>query len=1189
MDNNFWNQEFKPYVAQEDDKEEAVQPSSTSMEPPVAQTKDFWQQEFKPYTEQATPDMPQEEEEYGFDLGAKFSKNDLKQQPELTQRIRDYMIKRNGVRYNVDGPINNDELVEDFVDHMRNFNTNLVSTAGEVRFISKADEDTKALAAEAYKIYDNLGNVFVNDGFYGAVDGIKDYVFAAASDPSNYLGILTGGAAKAGAFAGGAAGRQLVRKAAAEAGMAALKKGATRQAAEKAGQEAADRALARFVASGVNTEASKKAITRAAELEKNIFLSQAKRRASKEVLDEAAKKQGRKALMATTAGDALIAMGHDYQIQSLMMEVGVQEEYSALQTGFSSLLGAVGGGAQLAFGKGLGASGLGDAAITVAAGAKRAEVQEDIGKIIAKEATKKKPILDEEGMKKAAQEITFRVREWREKWQRGQAAHLNDTTAADLLSRIVLGPNGKGNKGGLVKVFNDAGMKLEKGVTVSDALTNVVEFLPRKEMEEINNMLKGVGVSIGDLTQSTVKLSDFVAYASHNAGKTLNVFSVAKRMIDTSIIQGADVLDTAAANVLLREGDKEPSMALASYTQNLWKRMLVSSPATTAVNVAGFGQYYIGSTLADVLSGGAMTIAGLASTGAKRAEFLRVGKVYRQMVAQKMRYLVDPYTTHDAYMRFIQENPKLNKILLETFSGGVERNAERFGIKPDAKWYVNAEKIADGANRWTGVKIQDSFTKSQMFIAEMDKYLRINKGKTLQEVVNGGDTALIDDDVLGAALDTTMKSVFSKDYTVKGELLAETARFVESVSNVPVLGTILPFGRFMNNVVATGYQWFAGGAIEAMQAIAKSEKRNLSTMEAFSRTLVAYTGLGLAMHYDEEKQAKGLTATQVEIGGGQVADVKNLYPASLWMVAGRIANLHRKGETIPAELGQELLNQMAIGQVAKDAQFGNDLNNLLALFTSGDQDQRSVSMDVLYKQTGNIAAGFTRPLDAINRAAGFIFDSDVAKDVRQGRGSQIFTQAATKYVDNIIEAFTGDIDAITGKELRVATREGQIQDANPAARIAGVTINPPQNHTEFVYALSEMLPYTANMRTKNPAYDKLYNTLLAPELERVAKNLMQSKTFMEGSVAVRRGMLSGRLSAVKETVTKYMKEYGTDEQMIETLRKSALSQGSKEARQAARKYINQRGVQADIRDMGYFELKEYMEYVDAWDKYYKGK
>ena len=1190
---SFWEQSFS--VVPEEDEQEVQR--QVQADPAVS----FWEQEFTPVADTTKPDfweqdftvdtperpvMQEPASEYGFDTGKTYTKDDIKNDPQLAGRIRQYMVKRNGVRYSKPDLVSDAEVVDDFVEHMRNFNTNIISTAGEVRFITGAKDEDKVVARDAYQIYDQLGNVFVNDGFYGAVDGIWDYVSAAATDPSNYIGLLTGGAAKAGAFGGSAAAKQLVRKAAAEAGRKALKNGATRAAAEKAGQEAAEAALARFTAAGVKSKASQKAIQKVADLEKNIFLSQAKRKASQEVMGAAAEQRGRRALMATTASDALVAMGQDYEIQSLMIDVGAQEEYSVAQTGFSSLFGAVGGGLQLTFGKAAGASGLEGTADTLGATMRRQAAQDNVSNVIAKETALSKPLVDDEGMKKAAADIKTGIREWKEKWQRGLKLYANQTTEADLMERIVLGEGGKATKNGLVKVFKDLGVEYPKGATVSDVVTNVVKYLPQKELAEINDMLAGVNISLGDMTQAKVNLQDLVANEASRAGKTLNVFSRAKALIDVNVIKGNDIIEGATRGVIEREADKARTMQGLQYGQNLWRRMLVSSPATTAVNVAGFSQYYIGSTLADVLTGTATTLAGLASTGAKRAEYLRVGKVYRGMVAQKMRYLLDPYTTHDTYMKFLQENKDVGKVLFETVTGGVERTAQRYGMNVDSKWYQNAEKLANGANKWTGVRVQDSFTKSQMFMSEMDKYLRINKGKTLQEVINGGDTSLIDNDVLGAALDGTMKSVFSKDYTSKDELLGATAKWVEDLSNLPVLGTILPFGRFFNNVIATSYQWSVGGAVEAMKAIAMSEKRNLSTVEAASRTLVGWTALGMAMHFDEEKRAKGLSATEVEVGGGQIADMKNMYPMSLFMVAGRIANLYRNDEMIPQELSQELLNQLAIGQVAKDAQFGNDLNSLLSLL-SDSEDARAASFDALYKQTGNILAGFTRPLDAINRAVGYINDSDIAKDPRQATGFGVFSQSALKYVDNIIEAFDDDIYAVTGEELRVATREGPLQDANPAARIAGVTIKPPQNHTEFVYALSEMLPYTANMRSKDPAYDKIYNTLLAPQLEGLATRLMNNKDFMQGSVDQRRNMLKTQMKAIRTDINEYLKEYAPAEKAIAQMRKTALSKGSKEAKYAANKFMKQQGVDVAIRDMGYKELQLYLDYIDYYEKLWK--
>ena len=54
------------------------------------------------------------------------------------------------------------------------------------------------------------------------------------------------------------------------------------------------------------------------------------------------------------------------------------------------------------------------------------------------------------------------------------------------------------------------------------------------------------------------------------------------------------------------------------------------------------------------------------------------------------------------------------------------------------------ERLADASNLLTGVRIQDSYTKSQMFMAELDKAVRLNTGSTFAEVARRGDLDVID-------------------------------------------------------------------------------------------------------------------------------------------------------------------------------------------------------------------------------------------------------------------------------------------------------------------------------------------------------------------------------------------------------------------------------------------------------------
>ena len=261
----------------------------------------------EPAEQQEEPTRARREEPFDGDL----KQSDLLQYENLN-RIRSYMTDRNGVQYRDMEP---EEVVDDFVEHMRFFNTNLISTAGEVRYITNASDEQKARAASAYELYDQLGSVFSNDGFFGAVEGVGEYIQAAALDPSNYIGLLTGGLGKAAATGVTAGSRALVQQAVREASERALASGATQQAAQAAGERAGQRAIQRIAQRNVSGEAADRIANRVAQQERDVFLRRAATEAERGVLQPLQQQAARRALYGTTALDGTFAALNDYQIQ----------------------------------------------------------------------------------------------------------------------------------------------------------------------------------------------------------------------------------------------------------------------------------------------------------------------------------------------------------------------------------------------------------------------------------------------------------------------------------------------------------------------------------------------------------------------------------------------------------------------------------------------------------------------------------------------------------------------------------------------------------------------------------------------------------------------------------------------------------------------------------------------------------
>jgi hypothetical protein len=1136
-------------------------------------------------------EVEEDEETPLFEDATTLRKKDLKVGSNADD-IRNYMVDRFGVDYNTAGGKSNDEVVEDFVDHMRYVNGNVVSVAGEARYMTNADEAKRARADKAFTLYDRMGNVFINDGFTGAVDGILDYMGATLTDPSTYIGVLTGGIGKASGVGLTQGARAAVKEMALAAGRRAAASAPTKEAAKTAGEAAAKRAAERFAAASVSSAESKAVRAAAARMEREIFMREAKKKAQRDALNAAASADAKKILLATTALDSTFAVMHDVTLQNTMLTAGSQEQYSLLQTGFSSLLGGVGGLAQLGFGKFKGSSGLSETDIKLKFGAQRNEAMRKVNEAV--ENIKKKrervPVETSDDIaKEAAKIIRDEADLWKAKVARGKDQFDDVPTSVDFLKSVMVGED---NKGGLVKLYKDNGVPLPKGTIVSDVMTSLVQKLPQEQLDVINKQLKPMGINLGETTQVATSLGDLLAVEISKSGQVLNVMSQVRKSIDAAVLYGDSVVNkqVEVIDAVEEEAAKLTKSKLGEYGQNIWRRLLVSSPATTAVNVMGFGQFYVGQSLADIFSGTASTLYGIARGGnatKEGREALRVGRVYRQIQAQKMRNLLDPYTTHDAYMSFLQENKDVSKILFESFSGGIQRSGKRFGIDPDAKWFQTTEMVVDGANRLTGVKIQDTFTKSQMFMTEMDKWLRLNKDRTLEDVLKKGDFDVIDNDVIGSALDTTLKSVFSKDYTTDDQLLANAARQVEKFSNIPVVGTILPFGRFFNNTIATAYQWSVGGGVQMAGAMynraIKGAPIPKTANEAFARSLVGITAYRLAMEYDEGRREQGLGTFEVDAGGGNILDAKNMFPFSLWLAVGRAGNLSRNGEMVPRELIEDVAAQLAIGQFASDIEFGNDLYNVFDTLLNSDEGARQMTFDAFYKQGGNILAGFTRPLDAVNRMVGLINNSDAARDQRQQTGIGVGVMGATKYVDNLIEIFTDKLDNVTGEELRVATREGSLRDVNPILRIMGIKTMPARTATEKAYSMAEMHSWQANERSQIPAYDKIFNTLIAPEFEKRFLALVDSKEFREAPVARRRNQLTKWKNQITGEMRAYLSE--SKEGGLYAAQRKATTVGNKNVRHEALKHMREHYGYSGSgpREMNWEEVQLFIELAEYYE------
>ena len=133
-----------------------------------------------------------------------------------------------------------------------------MNTGGELNWMKReATEDRKAMASEAYGLYDQLGNVFTTGDLGDKASGVLDYIKASATDITNYVGLATGGYAKMATFAGQSAAKKQVRAAMLQAGKDALLKKSSKKQVQKAVNKARDEITSKLNLKFANTKPGK--------------------------------------------------------------------------------------------------------------------------------------------------------------------------------------------------------------------------------------------------------------------------------------------------------------------------------------------------------------------------------------------------------------------------------------------------------------------------------------------------------------------------------------------------------------------------------------------------------------------------------------------------------------------------------------------------------------------------------------------------------------------------------------------------------------------------------------------------------------------------------------------------------------------------------------------------------------------
>ena len=1091
--------------------------------------------------------------------------DDIVNTTKYVDKIRDYMVDRKGKQFL---SMDKEELVDKFVTHMRYFNTNEAFTLDEVRYVSMADEDSKGRAGEAYKVYDMLGNVFVNDGFGGAVGGVADYLTAIATSPSTYLGV---GVGKFLTSFGGKLGVEAVKEAAKNAGLKAVK------------------------------DSAKKGLTLAAARE-------IKNKAKDDVIKKAIRGRSLRNVTVSGAIDGGIAGWQDYGLQAgILGETGAIEDYSILQTGLS------------VFGSGIG-TGLSIYGVPKVTGAdKRGLTGSTAQRIIKANQVKQKEITDEAAKKRLNKKYLEMIRKEAAKLPddknfvakitrpydysgfpelaQGKIEDPKLAVAENINSdvmRFIFGKAEDSPTANIVRMAEAEGAVFRSNMNPTQKYARAFQYLDKETLQEISDLTKQkFGVYLGEVIDEglgfAADLGKKVAATVSEAAKVMQATQLDRLKTDESLVQG--MIEVAEGLSDFQKRTKTlgiPQSAVARYSgyaQNVWKRMLVSAPQTTAANVFGFGQIYIANTAQELLQG---TLLGLTGDTKK-------AKALFQLQVEKIKNLVDPYTTLDNYETLLKTDSNLHKLLKETISGGIERSAKRLGVDEKNAMLRTVEGLTRTAQTFSMVDLQDTLTKSQAFMAGIDKQLRLQKDTTLNAILEKGNLIDIDEGVMEKAMSETLKAVFAEDYTRSGKVVGDLAKLVENASNAPGIGFILPFGRFMNNVVATAYRYGPGAYLDGAVAIAKGKK--IDATEAIARATIGTTSIFYAMDFQREQEKRGYQWYELQTGSGETTNITNTFPLSLLMITGRVANKMSNGEFVDKDLSAEFGKQIAIGQAATDLQFGNDITRLIQLTLNlGGEFKSPIGQvqETLGHMSGNIVSGITRPLDPINKLAGYAlsewtpYDVTPQVDRRLAKGGlQKLGMNSAKYVDNIIEGIASVVNGETtllGDELRVASREGNVYDPSPYRTAIGTRIQQPRTFANIVFGMVNQPEWKAGMYTGVPEFDRFANKVISPMIEMEAEQLLKNEKFVRGNAEYKKQKVNDMLNEVKRSVRAYLSETPNTEQGIE-YRKTKLLNTPKLVLTRAKRIVGTPDV--GIRDLSasqVSELEAAVQYIQATDE-----
>lgn len=924
-------------------------------------------------------------------------------------------------------------------------------------------------------------------------------------------------------------------------------------------------------------EVAKKAAIDAA-IKKGLTKSAAKAAgaaAAKKASVDAAKGAAGRIAVTTALADGGLNVVSDAMYQDQMINSGAQDEYSFAQAAFSAAAGVIPAGIAgtlqyRSYNKGLPALG---AVIEAGNAAHKAA---------------KRANINPQAVQNAFKVFSDDLIDWQKSVARGEKLNVDSRAMQNKIYESLIG-SPKGSLGVLPTLMKNAGVVFSKEAPAIQEMISFYRTIDTQTRWNINVQMKQtLGMSMG-------QLQDILAKSVNTSATQVGYLGEVAREI-----QQVAVASNAAAKLTKgvgNEGIGEVTMRGIQYFQSIWRRSLVSHPATSAVNVAGWGQVSAAENLSFLLSGVSYGVLGLSSMAA--APFSATAKSLSnknlnkavatfKAVGFNLQTLLDPYATREAFEQILKYvDDGVQKQLSSSSFAGVENTV--YGFDPKGPVVKRIEKYLDNAAYISLVKVQDSYTKSISFLSNLNRELLMDGQEGLFKTLEKGGMDSISKEIMDKATKRTMRDVMSMDYTKGKGALHKVAGFVEDLSNTPGLGMVFPFGRFLNNSLAFSFRYsFLGMA----RVFSNDTIDDVPTILA--QAAVGTTFMYQMMKHEGEKYKKGVPWYVEEGEDGTQYDQTNLAPSSAYHLMGRIW-YHAAERELDFDLDtvKDLFTQLGTLSLVYTADRNTELltksfrdfTNKLA--QDAGSENGGAGRDILQGimlAGDSILAGFTRPLEPINALIGTGLKTEQISDRSLYEGTDLAKAEATRYVDQIFALLdTDDGIGVSPDELappRVsATQPLAGKEPNTLGRLLGFKTRPAQTMAEKMLAQADFPEWRANTKTDIPELDRVINERVFNYLEARAEKYLATPRWKNSTLKERREIVKDLLKKSQDDVRAWIDESpGSFEHLAKSRRD--LTTQSERLRTQAKKQL---GI-ADVPDrkLSYRQIEEIRYLIDLY-------